>query len=111
VASEAVPATASAPPGRHRAAAVDAGRHRASDTGLFPVITEALPAVSLPAVAVPAIPSARSSRHDDTFGGRSRGGGRAVGEPEPELLTRPMRLSDHIPHARRPRLDGTLTGV
>jgi hypothetical protein len=111
LASEVVAATP-ASPGRHRAAAaVDAGRHRAADTGLFPVITEALPAVSMPAVAVPAIPSARPPRLDDTFGGRSRGAWGAVGEPEPELLTRPMRLSDHIPHARRPRLDGTLTGV
>jgi hypothetical protein len=94
-------------PGRHRAAGlVDAGRHRAADTGLFPVLTEAAPAVS-----VPSVPPARASRLDDTFGGRTRSAWSAIGEQEPELLTRPMRLSDQIPHARRPRVDGSLTGV
>jgi hypothetical protein len=29
----------------------------------------------------------------------------------PELLTRPMRLSDHVPHARRPRVDRIVRGV
>ena len=93
---------------------VDPGRHRKADTGLFPAITAATPAVSAKSVpaknAPPALP-ARPSRLDDTFGGRSRSAWKAVGEPEPELLTRPMRLSDHVPHARRPRLDGSLTGV
>lgn len=75
-----------------------AGRHRACDTGLFPAVTDAAPAVPAP-------------RPDETIAGRSRSAWAAVGEAEPELLTRPMRLSDHVPHARRPRLDGSLTGV
>jgi hypothetical protein len=103
---------AAASPGRHRAAvAADAGRHRAADTGLFPAVTEAVPAVAKPPVTAPAVPPARTPRFDDTFGGRSRAAWGAVGEPEPELLTRPMRLSDHIPHARRPRLGGSLTSA
>ncbi|WP_344687227.1 hypothetical protein [Blastococcus jejuensis] len=74
-----------------------AGRHRAADTGLLPVVTDAGPAARAP--------------QDDTIAGRSRSAWAAVGEAEPELLTRPMRLSDHVPHARRPRLDGSLAGV
>jgi hypothetical protein len=31
--------------------------------------------------------------------------------PEPDLLTRPMRLSDQAPHSRRPRLNGSLTNA
>jgi hypothetical protein len=30
---------------------------------------------------------------------------------EPDLLTRPMRLTDLVPHSRRPRVDGSLAGV
>jgi hypothetical protein len=90
--------------GKHRAAlAADAGRHRTADTGLFPAVTDTPPALT---VAAPAV-----TRLDDTFGGRPRSAWAAVGEPQPELLTRPMRLSDQVPHARRPRLDGSLTGV
>jgi hypothetical protein len=96
------------PVGRHRASTpADAGRHRAADTGLLPAVTEVASALS---GAVP-VPPARSARIEDTFGGRTRGAWIAAGEAEPELLTRPMRLSDRIPHARRPRLDGSLTGV
>jgi hypothetical protein len=84
---------------------VDAGRHRKADTGLLPAVTDPTPGTA--ASARPALPS----RLDDTFGGRTRTAWSAVGEAEPELLTRPMRLSDQIPHARRPRLDGSLTGV
>ena len=78
-----------------------AGRHRAADTGLFAAVTD----------AAPAVPAARAPRSDETIAGRSRSAWAAVGEVEPDLLTRPMRLSDHVPHARRPRLDGSLTGV
>jgi hypothetical protein len=100
--------SAAVPVGRHRASTpADAGRHRAADTGLLPAVTEV---ASAPSGAVP-VPPGRSSRLDDTFGGRTRGAWIAAGEAEPELLTRPMRLSDRIPHARRPRLDGSLTGV
>jgi hypothetical protein len=95
------------PAGRHRAASpADAGRHRKADTGLFPVVTDAAPATA----ALSAV-SPQARQLEDTFGGRTRSAWIAVGEPEPELLTRPMRLSDHIPHARRPRLNGSLTGV
>jgi hypothetical protein len=90
--------------GRHRAALpVDAGRHRKADTGLFPAVKDS-------AVPVGA-PPAPLTRLDDTFGGRARSVWTSAGEPEPELLTRPMRLGDQIPHARRPLLDGSLTGV
>jgi hypothetical protein len=93
--------------GRHRAAApVDPGRHRKADTGLFPIVTDVAPAA--PAPSAPPVPSPRP---EDTFGGRTRSAWSAVGEPQPELLTRPMRLSDRIPNARRPGLDGSLTGV
>jgi hypothetical protein len=89
--------------GRHRALLpVDAGRHRKADTGLFPAVTESTATMGLP-------PRPRA-RLDDTFGGRVRGVRTDLADPEPELLTRPMRLSDHIPHARRPRVDGSLTG-
>lgn len=92
------------PTGRHSVPpAVVAGRHRKADTGLFPAVTG-----STPTGGMPPLPG---TRLDDTFGGRARPV-RAVGaDPEPELLTRPMRLTDHVPHARRPRLDGSLTGV
>jgi hypothetical protein len=90
--------------GRHRAALpVDAGRHRRADTGLFQAVKESAAAVGAPPAPL--------TRLDDTFGGRARSVWTSVGEPEPELLTRPMRLSDQIPHARRPRLDGSLTGA
>jgi hypothetical protein len=75
------------PSGRRRAPetgemhTVVPGRHRTADTGLFPPVTESTAA---------------------------RG---AVVAPEPDLLTRPMRLSDQAPHSRRPRLDGSLAGV
>jgi hypothetical protein len=75
------------PSGRRRApetgemSAVVPGRHRTADTGLFPPVTDSAP---------------------------SWGAGAA---PEPDLLTRPMRLSDQVPHARRPRLNGSLTNV
>jgi hypothetical protein len=93
--------------GRHRAVApVDPGRHRKADTGVVPIVTDVAPAA--PAPSAPPVPSPQP---EDTFGGRTRSAWSAVGEPQPELLTRPMRLSDRIPTPRRPRLDGSLTGV
>jgi hypothetical protein len=57
------------------------GRHRTADTGLFPTVADSAP----------------------TWG--------SAAAPEPDLFTRPMRLSDQAPHARRPRVNGSLTGV
>jgi hypothetical protein len=95
--------------GRHRAPA-DLGRHRTADTGLFPVVTEASAqemaqpsaprSVEAAAPAAPRVPAARVER---------AGAGWSAPEGlESELLTRPMRLSDHGPHARRPRVDGSV---
>jgi hypothetical protein len=113
----AAPVVTPAPsPGRHRAPA-DPGRHRTADTGLFP-------AVSSDVVPAPRDTqrSGRQSAADSTWGmssaqtaraeeARSRDTWTAPNGLEPDLLTRPMRLSDHIPHARRPRVDGSLRGV
>jgi hypothetical protein len=62
-----------------------------------------------PATAVRsrALPSTLPSKPE----GSVSGGWSAPSGLESELLTRPMRLSDHAPHARRPRLDGSLRGV
>jgi hypothetical protein len=97
--------------GRHRAPA-DPGRHRTADTGLFPVVSEA-PAMAArpsgdrrsvaPAPAMPRVPSPRPEEPAP----RAGIGWTAPRGLEPELLTRPMRLSDHAPNARRPRVDGT----
>jgi hypothetical protein len=81
-------APAPRPGGRRRApetgeiSAVVPGRHRTADTGLFPPVTDSAPSWS-----------------------------GAGGTAEPDLFTRPMRLSDQLPHARRPRVNGSLTGV
>jgi hypothetical protein len=83
-------AAAPASPGRHRAPA-DPGRHRTADTGLFPVVSEA---------PRPAQPAARM-----------REGWTAPEGMEADLLTRPMRLGDLVPHPRRPRAGGSLKGV
>jgi hypothetical protein len=109
------------PAGRHRAPATgvipavsEAGRHRAADTGLFPAVSgAATPAESSsgPATAENrSIPQARAARAEGVIG-RPRSNWSAPADREPDLLTRPMRLSDHIPHARRPRLDGSLSSV
>jgi hypothetical protein len=106
-APESAMAAAPAPapsPGRHRASAppalpaapdtpaapADPGRHRTADTGLFP-------AMSRP--PRPAQPEKSPSRDAWT----------APEGMEAELLTRPMRMSDHVPHSRRPRLGGPLS--
>jgi hypothetical protein len=104
-----------ASPGRHRAPA-NPGRHRTADTGLFPVVADAdtsrpsRATASRSAIAdAPAAPRVPVGRQEEPA--RSGSGWTAPAGLEPELLTRPMRLSDHVPQARRPRLDGSLRGV
>jgi hypothetical protein len=114
-ASTARPASASAASGRHRAPA-DPGRHRAAaDTGLLPAVSvgsDDRPTAVRPAVGKgrPNLPS-RAPRVAESQVPSLRDGWSAQADPEPELLTRPMRLSDLSPHSRRPRLDGSLAGV
>ncbi|HLM05596.1 MAG TPA: hypothetical protein VK402_10470 [Blastococcus sp.] len=101
------------PLGRHRAPG-DPGRHRTADTGLFPVVAgeSAPPTQVQAAVGHPiadrrrAAPAPRAPRPEG-----SRDGWSAPEGLEAELLTRPMRLSDHAPHSGRPRLDGSLRSV
>jgi hypothetical protein len=100
-------------PGRHRAPAADLGRHRTADTGLAPVLS----AVQAPAGLEDSTggprwtpPAARGPRPGDKVE-RARDGWAAPDGLEPDLLTRPMRLSDQMPHSRRPRVDGSLRGV
>ncbi|UOY01631.1 hypothetical protein [Blastococcus sp. PRF04-17] len=96
--------------GRHRAPAADAGRHRTADTGLFPVVGDAGP--SRPAARAPRpSPTVHAPGPDGALGPRPRESWTAPADLEPEMLTRPMRLSDQAPHARRPRVDGTFTPV
>lgn len=98
--------------GRHRAAGTK-GRHMA-DTGLLPAITDEAPAPrpagrrAAPSTAEHhrVLPLVRSARAEEASGEWSPPAGL-----ESELLTRPMRLSDHAPHSRRPRVDGSLSGV
>ncbi|MCW2579158.1 MAG: uncharacterized protein JWR82_759 [Blastococcus sp.] len=121
VAASAAPAPVLAPVpaealGRHRAPAADAGRHRTADTGLLRPVTDGAPkapsATRLPAPqtaathAVPP-PSAQASRPQEGARSRARDAWTAPEGLEPELLTRPMRLSDLTPHAGRPRVDGS----
>ncbi|MGY1753668.1 hypothetical protein [Blastococcus sp. SYSU D01042] len=119
----AVPAAASA--GRHRAPA-DPGRHRAADTEVFAAVSdataqlsavgaehappvEARRAVRPHAGAGWTVPAARSPRAEESYGRSEVCTGRI--EVEPDLLTRPMRLSDLAPHARRPRVSGAVSGA
>jgi hypothetical protein len=97
--------------GRHRAPAADVGRHRTADTGLFPVVRDAESVRPQPPRASRPAPAVHASRPDGALEARSRESWTASTDPEPELLTRPMRLSDQLPHARRPRVDGTFTSV
>jgi hypothetical protein len=100
-----VPPTASPARGRHRAPA-DPGRHRKADTGLFSVVSDAQDA------AGPVRPSAsRAARTESIPPLRRRETWTAPDDDEPDLLTRPMRLSDHQPNSRRPRVNGSLAGA
>jgi hypothetical protein len=87
--------------GRHRAPA-DPGRHRAADTGLLPLV---------PAEADRALPSTPTgARREQSLPSPCEAGAGSF-DMEPDLLTRPMRLTDLVPHSRRPRVDGSLAGV
>lgn len=87
--------------GRHRAPA-DPGRHRAADTGLFAIVSNDAPA-SADALQAGAVPAERPA---EALTLPPRMEWSVPAGVEPDLLTRPMRLSDHVPHARRPRVDG-----
>jgi hypothetical protein len=90
------PSREAGPLGRHRAPApVDAGRHRAADTGLMAaVVDDRWAPPPLRTELPPAGPVVRNS----------------VASVEPDLLTRPMRLEDGVGSARPSRRD-SLTGV
>jgi hypothetical protein len=121
-APENAPTTPSGPAallGRHSgpaaaAAASDPGRHRTADTGCFPTVSDT--AVTLrdsrpsagpaPVGRGRAIASAGPSTVVGVAVSGSTGPWSAPKGLESELLTRPMRLSDRVPHSRRPRLDG-----
>lgn len=110
------------PPGRHRAGH-DEGRHRAADTELFAAVADDVAAASVePTVAGElrraarphagggrSIPQARTARPEESYVRPEVCTGRV--EAEPDLLTRPMRLGDLSPGARRPRVGGSLFGV
>lgn len=106
--------------GRHRAPD-DEGRHRAADTEVFAAVsdaTEQLPAVQAAPALEPrraarphvgagwSVSSARAARPGESSGRSEVCTGRI--DAEPDLLTRPMRLSDLAPHSRRPRVGGSL---
>ncbi len=101
-------ATASSVPGasgRHRASG-ETVRHRPVDTGLLP----AAGTPGAPAGRPPVAASRPAVRAEEPAAPRKPGWTAPEGL-EPELLTRPMRLSDHVPHARRPRADGSVRSV
>jgi len=128
------------PPGRHRAPR-DEGRHRAADTEVFAAIPGgAIPGGEIPGGAIPggadqatassaesapagdarrasrphagtgrSVPQARTARPEESYGRSDVCTGRI--DAQPDLLTRPMRLGDLSPNARRPRVGGSLSGV
>ena len=122
-APEGTVAVASVPapsPGRHRAPAApaapaDPGRHRTADTGLFPVVSEAArparPQKSATQLPKGAAQPQKSAAQPQKSAPSSRDGWTAPEGMEADLLTRPMRLSDHVPHSRRPRLGGSARTV
>jgi hypothetical protein len=91
--------------GRHRAPSVaGAGRHRAADTGAIPVVAQG--------DGTREMPRAWGSRAGGVRSGPpAPDRASAATTPEPDLLTRPMRLGDLLPEPRDWRLDDTLTGV
>lgn len=107
-ATAAMPTSAS---GRHRAPAAAAspavGRHRAADTGHLPAALVGGPAAARSgrsgAWTVPAAHAAQPVERRPVGHGWT-----PPADLEPDLLTRPMRLSDQAPHSRRPRLDGAV---
>ncbi len=90
--------------------AVPAGRHRAADTTVLAAVSD--PAASTARVATSPVPGGPSVvRPAVPVQGPTAGTGDSWTAPEglgAELITRPMRLSDHVPHARRPRVDGSV---
>jgi hypothetical protein len=119
------PTAVPVPVGRHRAPR-DEGRHRAADTEVFTAVPDETDRSSaLPADAQPAaeprravrphagmgrsVPSARAARPEESSGRSEVCTGRI--DVEPDLLTRPMRLSDLAPASRRPRVGGSVPGV
>jgi hypothetical protein len=109
--------------GRHgvptpAAAPADPGRHRTADTGLFAAISDETstigetrrPAAPATAGRGRALPPTLPAKPRGALGDASGGSWTAPSGLESDLLTRPMRLSDHVPHARRPRLDGSRRG-
>ncbi len=109
--TDAVPAA-----GRHRPAPPAAqGRHRtAAETGMFASVQIAAPVATptgahpvgrAPAVPLPRTPTIGRGRSGAAAGPWGGGTGGGSGDGEPELLTRPMRLSDHLPGARRSAVD------
>jgi hypothetical protein len=100
------PAETAAPTvrGRHRAPA-DPGRHRRADTGFLAVV----PANEPPAPARPSV--TRAAQTEAIPPVRRRETWTALDGDEPELLTRPMRLSDHHVTSRRPQVNGSLAGA
>ncbi|WP_164704664.1 hypothetical protein [Blastococcus litoris] len=97
--------------GRHRAPG-DLGRHRTADTGLLPAVSQPGSSTARvsngPVAGAPAVPRPAARPEEPSRTGASWTAPEGL---EPELLTRPMRLSDHVPHARRPRVDGSVGGV
>jgi hypothetical protein len=100
-----VQATAPTARGRHRAPA-DPGRHRKADTGLLAVVPDDQ---SDGGHARP--PASRAAHTQSIPPVRRRETWTAPAEVEPDLLTRPMRLSDHHATSRRPRVDGSYAGA
>ncbi|MGY1718914.1 hypothetical protein ACI8AG_07690 [Blastococcus sp. SYSU DS0552] len=105
------------PPGRHRAPATElspvVGRHRAADTDLFPAVVESAPDAQSPTREDRprgggwSVPAARSASTVETRSTAS--GWTPPADLDQDLLTRPMRLSDQIPHSRRPRVGGAVS--
>lgn len=105
VGAGATEATAPRSGGRHRAPA-DPGRHRRADTGLLAVVPADEPARTAPR------PSAgQGAETESILPVRRRSTWAALDDDEPELLTRPMRLSDHQAGSRRPRVNGSFAGA
>lgn len=89
--------------GRHRAPA-DPGRHRRADTGFLAVVPGEEHA------AAPARPAANRADRTESIPPVRSSESWAASDEDPELLTRPMRLSDYESNSRRPRLNGSLAG-
>jgi hypothetical protein len=107
VAGAGVSAEATAAParGRHRAP-TDPGRHRTADTGFLAVVP-----VDESAAAPGRRASGRAGRTESFPPVRHRESWTAPDVDEPDLLTRPMRLSDYEANSRRPRVNGSVARV